>query len=246
MHGIGGGALNWKKDSYAAAVEKLAASGTTRQMTFVSFDTAPMSFFADRGGLEQGPRAFESWFIFEFIPMIEDKFKVCTVRACRSLLGVSMGGLGALKTALRHPDLFGAVAVNSGALPPFNVHEPWQNWRQYFNRHPVGELQGGALLFEARKIFSTWELSDQNDPSVLISQWKDLSNLPAIYLDVGGQDYFGFQEGFSRFAQAASARGAPTTLFFEPKEGHLLFHKRGIEAIRFLMTKNWRKQWNKF
>src|SRR5580700_1215669 len=56
-------------------------------------------------------------FLFrEFIPLIENKYRVNKVRSARAISGISMGGYGALRAAFTHPELFSAVSAQSAAL----------------------------------------------------------------------------------------------------------------------------------
>lgn len=50
------------------------------------------------------------------IPWVESTFGTATGRASRAVMGLSMGGFGALSYAARHPDTFGAAASFSGLL----------------------------------------------------------------------------------------------------------------------------------
>ncbi len=52
----------------------------------------------------------------EFIPRIERQERVIAARPARAIGGLSMGGYGALRLALKHPGLFGAAALLSPAI----------------------------------------------------------------------------------------------------------------------------------
>src|SRR5580692_1399186 len=56
---------------------------------------------------------YEDFFIHEFIPYIEKQYHVRSDREHRGITGVSMGGYGALRFALRYPNLFVAVSAHS-------------------------------------------------------------------------------------------------------------------------------------
>ena len=59
---------------------------------------------------------FEDYFIKEFIPHIDATFRTRTDRQYRAVAGLSMGGLGTLLMAMKHPDLFSAAAPLSAAV----------------------------------------------------------------------------------------------------------------------------------
>jgi putative tributyrin esterase len=59
---------------------------------------------------------FESYFLEELIPDVDRRFRTITERRGRGLAGLSMGGYGSMKFALKHPELFAFAASTSGAL----------------------------------------------------------------------------------------------------------------------------------
>ena len=59
---------------------------------------------------------FESYVISELIPDVDRRFRTIAERRGRGVAGYSMGGYGALKFGLKHPELFAFAASTSGAL----------------------------------------------------------------------------------------------------------------------------------
>jgi S-formylglutathione hydrolase FrmB len=64
---------------------------------------------------------------------VESRFPALQGREHRGIAGISMGGYGAVKLALKHPDLYGFVADMSGALDitrrPASMRRWGQTWR---------------------------------------------------------------------------------------------------------------------
>jgi len=234
FHGINGGAASWVDNGYAEAMEILSKEENFPSFTWVSFDTEAMSFFSDFQSRTNGTQAYETWFISEFIPFIENRFSLCDQRACRMTAGVSMGGFGALKTAMRHPDLFSASAANSPALAPFNAYESFDRWNQFFSRHPVGPVRGQLLLAQVKRVFPSFEVFDQNEVAILTEKLKNQSQFPKLYFDVGGKDYFGFQEGYFRFRDALLQNEISHTAEYFPDGSHELFWERRWWLIRWV------------
>jgi enterochelin esterase-like enzyme len=71
----------------------------------------PNSFYCDWA---DGKWPVESVIVNDLIPNIDASFRTQADRGGRMIQGFSMGGLGAARLGLKHPELFGAVAVDSG------------------------------------------------------------------------------------------------------------------------------------
>ena len=63
-----------------------------------------------------GSVRYSDFFLQEFLPHIESKYRIRPGRAGRAISGISMGGYGALRFAFAHPELFSAVSAQSAAL----------------------------------------------------------------------------------------------------------------------------------
>src|SRR4029077_1365931 len=59
---------------------------------------------------------YSDFFLQEFMPQVESRYRVRAGRQARAITGVSMGGYGALRLAFSHPELFAAVSAQSAAL----------------------------------------------------------------------------------------------------------------------------------
>jgi S-formylglutathione hydrolase FrmB len=59
---------------------------------------------------------FESYILQELIPDVDRRFRTIGGRRGRGVAGCSMGGYGALKFGLKHPEVFALAASTSGAL----------------------------------------------------------------------------------------------------------------------------------
>src|SRR6202162_1163837 len=59
---------------------------------------------------------YSDFFLQEFIPLIEKKYRIAKGRSNRAISGISMGGYGALRFAFSHPEMFSAVSAQSAAL----------------------------------------------------------------------------------------------------------------------------------
>jgi putative tributyrin esterase len=74
------------------------------------------SWYTDSAGVATDK--YESYFIREIIPDVDARFRTIKDRRARGVGGLSMGGYGALKYGLKHPEQFAFAASLSGALDP--------------------------------------------------------------------------------------------------------------------------------
>jgi S-formylglutathione hydrolase FrmB len=134
-----------------------------------------------------------------------------------------MGGLGAIKTALRFPKLFSVVAANSPALVPFSIWDSFWKWVHYFGRHPIDSYRGTYLIWDTRRAFRTRANFDLHDPVLEVAHFAenfDPGLFPKFYFDVGNQDFYGFQEGFARLKMMLDKTGYAYTSDFYPNGTH--------------------------
>jgi S-formylglutathione hydrolase FrmB len=127
---------------------------------------------------------YDDFFLQEFMPWIENRYRIAAGRASRGIGGISMGGYGAIRMAFLHPQLFGSVSAHSAALmerlPPVAVNDVPQ----------AGRLRILGDVFGSPPDRSFW---DRNNP-LNIARAADLAGMK-IYFDCGSQDDYGFEAG---------------------------------------------------
>jgi S-formylglutathione hydrolase FrmB len=118
LHGLFGKETDWLRlGGIRATLDGMIAEGRLKPLIAVMPGVGD-SWYVNSAEIG-GPGDYEDAIIGDLLPAIEAKFPVCRTRRGRAIAGLSMGGYGALRLALAHPDLFGAAASLSGAL--------WQN-----------------------------------------------------------------------------------------------------------------------
>src|SRR6202158_3829795 len=70
-----------------------------------------------------GSVRYNDFFLQEFVPLIETKYRVKKGRDNRAISGISMGGYGALRFVFAPPAIFSAVSAQSAALIRETPHE---------------------------------------------------------------------------------------------------------------------------
>lgn len=96
-------------------LDRLIESGAIRPMIVVMPDC-----FTRYGGSQyinsSATGRYEDYLTQEIIPTIDRQYRTCAEAGFRAIAGKSSGGYGAVALAMRHPNLFGAVACHSGDM----------------------------------------------------------------------------------------------------------------------------------
>lgn len=128
---------------------------------------------------------YEDMLITEFIPFVETKYKIKDEKQYRGISGLSMGGAGSLRLALKYHNLFGACASYSSAV--FTEEEiinfPQKAFNNYLGRispSTIG-IEGENRLTKAIKEYNLFDLI----------KTKDINELETvnIYFDCGDDDF---------------------------------------------------------
>jgi S-formylglutathione hydrolase FrmB len=134
-----------------------------------------------------GTVRYSDFFLQEFIPLIEKKYRIRNGRSSRAISGISMGGYGALRFAFSHPELFSAVSAQSAALM---TESPQQLDTAARSGAPMGKLL--ATVFGDPINVSHWR---ENSPFVLAEKNQATLRSVAIYFNCGQDDNYGFEKG---------------------------------------------------
>jgi S-formylglutathione hydrolase FrmB len=124
---------------------------------------------------------YESYLLEELVPDVQRRFRTIEEGYARGIAGLSMGGYGALKMALKHPDEFAFAASMSGAL----------NAARF-----TAKDSGGWDLVEQsiQRAFGPVDspTRTKNDLSGLLHAMESVGRkpFPYLYLDCGTEDAF--------------------------------------------------------
>jgi S-formylglutathione hydrolase FrmB len=106
LHGGGGGFRDWSNYSDVA---RFAETGLLLVMP-----EGDSSYYTNSAYAAQD--RYEDYIVQDLISDVEGKFTLATGRANRAIVGISMGGFGAVKLALRYPERFVFVGGISPAI----------------------------------------------------------------------------------------------------------------------------------
>jgi putative tributyrin esterase len=162
LHGGGGNFREWSNDSDVA---RFAEGGLILVMP-----EGESSYYTN--AVDRPKDRFEDYIVKDLIADAESRFPIDPSR--RSIFGVSMGGFGAIKLALKYPALYRFVGALSPAIDvpsrPFSIKR-------------ISQYRYHA------SIFGTWgsQTRKDNDPFVLARQ-ADPSRVPFMFLTCGEQE----------------------------------------------------------
>jgi putative tributyrin esterase len=170
LHGLGGSAEDWV--SKRARLADYAA-----QYPFIIVVPEGKD-----GWYTDGPaprEKFESYFVEELMPDVDRRFRTIAAREGRAVAGLSMGGYGSMKFALKHPELFAFAASMSGALAVAS----WTPDQRIpdFVRPSVIRVYGDAGS-DVRRDNDIYKLARELTP-------ERAKALPYLYLDCGTEDF---------------------------------------------------------
>src|SRR5271163_4553222 len=148
-----------------------------------------------------GKVLYSDFFLREFIPYIEGKYRIRRERKARAISGISMGGYGALRFAFAYPQMFSAVSAQSGALMTESPQELSGAMR---SGTPLGGILGN--VFGNPIDAAHWR---ENDPFTLARKNKLAIASLAIYFNCGRDDQFEFEVGAQALDRQLHAESIP-------------------------------------
>lgn len=188
---------------------------------------------------------YEEYIVNDIIPYVDAHYNTLADRNSRAIAGHCMGGYGATYLAMKHPDVFGAVAGHSAdlcissivrALQPMiamenprgitgpDMSKPFISFLYMFSAAFSPNLQKPPYLVDLpvddtcairEDILLKWA---ENDPIQLFSVHKeDLQSLKGIYFDVGNNDELQSSYFMIPFIDSLNASGISNS--FEIYEG---------------------------
>jgi len=166
LHGLYGDYLNWDTrtnlENYARDLRLL-----------IVMPDADNSWYSDSATVPQDK--FEDYIAKDLISEVDEKYRTIRARHGRAIAGLSMGGYGAAKLALKYPELFAFAGCLSGA---FNAAQNLDTLRPEF----------AAKL---REVFGNEGSRERTENDVfLLLNTPHQTSYPYFYLGCGTADFF--------------------------------------------------------
>jgi len=138
----------------------------------------------------EGAEPYEDAIFREFIPAVEETYRIRSEKQFRGVAGLSMGGYGTLVWGMRHPDMFAAAAAFSAGIFTEEAMQE-MSWGEY--QVPFAPIFGGGKEPENR-------ITDhfRAHSPLHLARTTSVDSLESVrwYIDCGDDDFL--YEGNSR------------------------------------------------
>lgn len=216
LHDAWGDERSLESQGVAAQIRRLMEDGKLPEFLVVA-PGARGSWFSDS---HDGKFLWERFLTADLVRQVETRYRAISSPAARGITGISMGGYGAVKIALRHPDLYGSVSALSGALIPFG----WEDLERYTfpARWTLKRVFGSSRRDNALAQNDVWE----------ILRTVDFARSPfPLYLRGGTEDLYGLGRVGAQFAAFSREHGIAVSAVLEPGGHDWDYWRRALVPI---------------
>lgn len=179
----GGGQSNTLLHDVAPYLETAMARGLMPPMVSV-MPSAGRSFYMN---YRDGSANWEGFLLDELLAWMRSNAHVATDRAGTFISGISMGGMGALRLAFKHPERFAAVAVLEAAIEPALTFRDVGLRDRYWRSDALFEEIYG------KPVDADWWAA--NNPATIAAADPERLVGLEIYFEAGDQDLFFLHHG---------------------------------------------------
>lgn len=199
LHGGGDDQTGWVQFGEVLHIaDKAILSGKATPMIIVMPDAnaKQRGYFND---LKDDWR-YEDFFFVEFLPYIEDTYRIKKEKRYRAISGLSMGGGGTFMYALHHPELFSSACPLSASCGPLSLEDMKSQMQRRNWTGTEKEMEAWYLRHSVLELIKA--LPDQTDATP-----GDRSQVVRWYIDCGDDDFL--YEGNSLVHIAMRKKGIP-------------------------------------
>ena len=215
LHGYGQDRYEWvTKGQVQRLADAMIRDGEIPPCVIV-MPSAGTSWYLD------GPEKMETAVMGDLLPEMERRYRLIGERLGRAIGGVSMGGYGALRLALRYPERFAAAALLSPAI--------------YAPEPPASSAARRSLPFQRDGRFDADLWRSLNYPA-LLDAFADRGLVVPLHLASGDQDEFQSEYQAAALYKVWRDRGWPAQLRIGPGEHNFGAWRPLLpEALRFVL-----------
>ena len=182
LHGMWEDHLRFHQRGGAPVLDQCVGDGKLPPCIFVTANGGRTSMYLNRKD-----ERWEDQITKDLLEHLSKNFRASDKREQRAIMGVSMGGMAALRIAFTKPELFGAVGAHSSAVFGEDPEQLPDRLKSRAKDLGLDEVFGNPIQKEPWQKANPLCLANDTDPKVL-------STL-RIYFDAGTDDRYGFAAG---------------------------------------------------
>jgi len=154
---------------------------------------------------------YEDFFLGEFMPAIEKKYRAGEQRSQRALVGISMGGFGALHLGFAHPNLF----ISTAGIMPALIEKLPASFGSDAEEQLMKRVFGDASDTAYYDRVSVFTFAERRP----VGNFKGLK----IYFATGNGDDYNFEFGATALHKVLERRGIPHEYHIDPGRHSMQF-----------------------
>ena len=157
-------------------IEAQWAKGTLPPAVIVT-PSAERSFYMN---YRDGTRMYEDHLVGDFLEHVRSEYVTATDREHTAIIGISMGGMGGLRLAFKHPEIFGAVAALEPGIEPVFEFDDIEPQDRFFRNDELFETIYGKPVDRA-----FWA---DNNPATIAQRDPRRLDDTQIFIECGDED----------------------------------------------------------
>ncbi|MEO6593465.1 MAG: alpha/beta hydrolase-fold protein [Planctomycetota bacterium] len=207
LHGMFEDHMRFHTRGGAAVLDKTVGDGKLPPCVLVTANGGRTSMYVNRKD-----ERWEDLITEDLLNHLTKNYRVSEQRDQRAIMGVSLGGMAALRIALTKPQLFGAVGAHSSAVFAEDPEQLPKNMLGMVSRLGLDDVFGNPIQKEPWQKANPLCIATALDP-------KSLNGL-RIYFDAGTDDRYGFAVGNKLLDEALTKKGIEHTWRLIEGGGH--------------------------
>ncbi|MBL9076880.1 MAG: hypothetical protein JNL08_05220 [Planctomycetes bacterium] len=208
LHGMFEDHMRFHVRGGAPLLDRAVAEELLPPCVFVLADGGRTSMYIDAGE----KRNYQQLVQKDLLDHVVATYRVAGERDQRALMGISMGGMAALRIGFTHPQLFGTIAVHSSAVFPADPKQLPPQLLQRASRFGLTEVFGDPIDEKLWRATNPLGLAEA-------AKVEDLAGL-RLYFDAGTEDRFEFGKTNQQLHEALEANKIPHTWQLVQGGGH--------------------------
>ena len=180
LHGMWEDHQRFHNRGGAPVLDKAVTEGLLPPCVFVLANADRVSMYINAGEKKN----YQDLVQKDLITFLEKTYRITDDRNQRALMGISMGGMAALRIGFTHPQLFGTVAVHSSAVFPADPKQLPPQLVKRASQFGLDDVFGNPIDEKLWRETNPLGLAEALDP-------KALDGL-RLYFDAGTQDRYEF------------------------------------------------------